>query len=129
MKIKSISFTLFALITVLLTSCTPEDVSFDSSLLIGKWSRDYQEDNVTKTEYYRYDSDGTGVSWVPADDVSEAEGQGFQWVLDKSDLTQIYLMEVSGATVTKIYTVTQLNSTTLQYKDDLGTTYTFTKVQ
>ena len=61
MKIKSISFTLFALITVLLASCTPEDVSFDSSLLIGKWSRDYQEDNVTKTEYYRYDSDGTGV--------------------------------------------------------------------
>mgnify|MGYP000961860201 CR=1 FL=1 len=126
MKIKSISFTLFALITVLLASCTPEDVSFDSSLLIGKW---YGYDSDGHLEVYRYDSGGTGVSWVPADDVSEAEGQGFQWVLDKSDLTQIYLMEVSGATVTKIYTVTQLNSTTLQYKDDLGTTYTFTKVQ
>lgn len=126
MKIKSISFTLFALITVLLASCTPEDVSFDSSLLIGKW---YGYNSDGHLEVYRYDSGGTGVSWVPADDVRESEAQSYEWILDKSDLTHIYILESGEPTVPMIYTVVELTSTTLKYKDDFGKIYTYTKMQ
>jgi hypothetical protein len=119
---------IIAVISLLFTSCLPETSVFDETLLIGRWSRSYTEDNQTKVEYYRYDNDGAGVTWVPAEDVTEAEGQVFTWVLDQSELTHIYLMEVSGTTITKIYTVTKLTSTTLEYKDDFNVTYTFTKV-
>lgn len=111
----------------LLASCVSE-ISYDEGLLIGKWSRTYTEDNQTKVEYYRYDSGGKGVTWVPAEDVTEAEGQAFSWILDQSDLTHIYVLEVSSTPVTKIYTVTKLTSTTLEYKDDFGVLYSFTKV-
>lgn len=117
-----------AVIAFTISSCIPESENFDSTLLIGKWSRNYTEDNIAKTEYYRYDTGGTGVTWVPAEDVSEEEGQSFTWILDQSELTHIYIMEVSSTTVTKIYTVTKLTSTTLEYKDDYNEVYTYTKV-
>lgn len=115
-------------LTFIIASCNPVETNFDQALLIGKWSRPYTDNNIPKIEYYRYDSNGSGVSWVPAEDVTEAEGQGFTWVLDKTNLTQIYIMQVSQTKITKIYTVTKLTATTLVYKDDYGTVYTFTKV-
>lgn len=95
---------------------------FDDNLLIGKWN--------SGTLFFRYDTGGSGVTWDTADDLTEAEGQEFTWVLDQSELTHIYLMEVSGGVITKIYTVTKLTSTVLQYKDDTsGDVYSFSKVQ
>jgi len=35
---------------------------------------------------------------------------------------------IGGALVTRIFTVTVLNSTTLRYRDDFGRTFSFTKV-
>ena len=103
-------------------SCVPVETIFDESLLIGKWS--------SGTLFFRYDTGGSGVTWDTADDMTEVDGQEFTWVLDQSELTHIYLMEVSGGVITKIYTVTKLNATTLEYKDDTsGQVYTFTKVQ
>ena len=86
------------------TSCITE-FEYDSSLLIGKW--------VSGTEYYRYNEDGTGLTWDTADDVSEEEAQAFTWTLVYSTLTHIHIMEIGGV-VPKVYTVTELTATSLQ---------------
>ncbi|MCK9299812.1 MAG: hypothetical protein M0P23_00390 [Bacteroidales bacterium] len=99
------------------TSCITE-FEYDSSLLIGKW--------VSGTEYYRYNEDGTGLTWDTADDVSEEEAQAFTWTLVYSTLTHIHIMEIGGV-VPKVYTVTELTATSLQYEDEFGNTHSFTK--
>jgi len=122
MKLKTSRALFLTLILGLIVSCVPVETVFDESLLIGKWN--------SGTLFFRYDTGGSGVTWDTADDLTEAEGQAFSWVLDQSELTHIYLMEVSGGVITKIYTVTKLTSTVLEYKDDTsGDVYSFTKVQ
>ena len=109
----------FVLTVTLFNSCTPEITVFDKSLLTGVW--------VSGTEYYRYDSDGNGVTWDTSDNVTEATGQKFTWTLINSELTQNHILEIGG-TVPKTYTLTELTTTTLKYKDDFGVAYSFTKV-
>jgi hypothetical protein len=110
----------FFLITFLVVSCeTTEEVSFDQSLLIGKWQ--------SGTLYYKYLSDGTGGTWDTADDVTEEEAQPFTWTLVKDELTQIHQLQIGGS-VPKVYTVTELSETSLKYEDDFGVKYSFTKV-
>ena len=116
-KIVSCLFLLFS-ITVLFDSCTKEDISFDETLLFGKW--------VSGTVHYKYMSDHTGSTWDTSDDVTESEAQPFTWTLDKSQLTHIHILSVGG-TVPKVYTVTELTPTTLRYHDDFGTSFSFTK--
>jgi hypothetical protein len=105
-------------LSVLFNSCEKEDTFFDESLLIGKWA--------SGTVYYKYLTDHSGKTWDTSDDVTEAEAQKFTWTLVKSELTHIHIMEVGGS-VPKVYTVTELTSTSLKYKDDFGKTYSFTK--
>lgn len=111
----------FVLISFLFVSCEKDEKTFDESLLIGKW--------VSGTLYYRYDSDGTGVSWDKSEDISEEEAQPFEWELVNSELTHYHLMEMKGSdfNVVKIYTVTQLTANTLRYEDNF-TSKSFTKV-
>lgn len=112
---------LLVLVAMALTmvACQREEDVFDETLLIGKWRAD--------TEYYRYDNDGTGVTWVEKDDVSEEEAQAFTWTLVKSELTHIHIIEMGGS-APKDYTVTELTATTLKYKDDFRS-YSFSKVE
>lgn len=104
----------------LFSSCEFEELTFDDTLLFGKWQ--------SGTEFYRYEMDGTGAAWDTADDVTEAEAQGFTWTLVQSELTHIHVMEMGGSGVPKVYTVTQLTATSLRYRDDFGKSYAFTKV-
>lgn len=106
-------------ISLIFNSCKKEEESFDEALLIGKWK--------SGTVYERYDANKHGATWDTSDNVTEAEAQQFTWTLDKSDLTQIHIMEIGG-NVPKYYTVTELTSTTLKYKDDFGVSKTFTKI-
>ena len=93
---------------------------YDETLLYGKWQ--------SGTLYYKYFSDGTGKTWDTADDVLESEAQSLTWTLVKSELTHIHILEM-GTTVPKFYTVTELTSATLKYKDSFNVSYSFTKVQ
>ncbi len=112
--------TLFAVFTLFTVSCEPEEeVSFDQTLLIGKWK--------SGTLYYKYLADGTGGTWDTADDVTEAEAQAFTWTLIKAELTHIHVLEIGGS-VPKVYTVTELTATSLKYHDDFGATFSFSKV-
>ena len=110
----------FCLVVLLMAGCDlfPHKEKFDKTLLNGKW--------VSGTLYEYYDPDGTGYTWDFLDDVTEEEAQPFTWTLEKATLTQIHQMEMGG-NIPKIYTVTKLNATTLEYHDDYGKYYTFTK--
>lgn len=103
---------------ILAVSCETEPVSFNESLLIGKWQ--------SGTLFYKYLADGSGGTWDTSDDVSEEEAQAFTWTLINADLTQNHILEIGG-TVPKVYTVTELTATTLKYHDDFDS-YSFTKV-
>jgi len=111
--------TLFVGICLLAVSCEPETTTFDSSLLTGKWQ--------SGTLFYKYLADGNGSTWDTADDVTEAEAQKFTWTLVDADLTHIHILEIGGS-VPKVYTVTELTSTSLKYEDDFGVKFSFTKV-
>ncbi len=109
------------LLAVTFTSCQPNDPSFDQTLLVGKWK--------SGTEFWRYDSDGMGVTWDTSDNVTEAEGQKFKWTLNNADLIQLHYVEVTGQySLNKSYIVSVLSATTLSYKDDFDKSFTFTKV-
>ena len=111
---------IFSVIALFTVSCeTEQDVSFDQTLLIGKWK--------SGTLFYKYLADGTGGTWDTADDVTEAEAQAFTWTLVKAELTHIHVLEIGGS-VPKVYTVTELTATSLKYHDDFGASFTFTKV-
>jgi hypothetical protein len=111
--------TMVMVITFLAASCEPIEESFDESLLVGKWQ--------SGTLFYKYLAGGTGSTWDTADDVSESEAQAFSWTLVKSELTHIHVLEIGGS-VPKVYTVTELTSTSLKYEDDFGVKFSFTKV-
>lgn len=112
-------FGMFIVISLLAVSCEPETTSFDSSLLTGKWK--------SGTLYYKYLADGNGSTWDTADNVTEAEAQKFTWTLVNAELTHIHILQIGGS-VPKVYTVTELTSTSLKYEDDFGVKWTFTKV-
>jgi hypothetical protein len=105
-------------VSILAVSCEQEQTFFDESLLIGKWR--------SGTLFYKYLNDGTGGTWDTADDVTEQEAQAFTWTLVNAELEQIHILEIGGS-VYKIYTVTELTSTTLKYHDDFNS-FSFTKV-
>ena len=113
---------LFALVVIatIAVSCQPIETNFDETLLTGKWQ--------SGTLFYKYNNDGTGGTWDTADQVTEADALAFTWVLDKANLTHIYIMQIGAIGITKVYTVTKLTTTSLQYKDDFGKAYSFTKV-
>lgn len=115
-------FGLCCCLVFLLGSCEnfTHDVDFNKTLLNGYW--------ISGTLYEYYNPDGTGYTWDVADDVTEEEAQPFTWTLEKATLTQIHQMEMGG-NVPKTYTVTKLDSSTLEYHDDYGKYYTFTKVR
>ncbi len=105
------------LISSLFFSCQKEE-SFEETLLIGTW--------VSGTDYYKYISGGMGKNWDTSDEVTEEEATTFTWTLEQSELTHIFIMQIGG-NVPKVYTVTELTSTTLKYEDEYSS-YSYTRV-
>lgn len=118
-----ITLKVFACVAAVLLLCNGCDNfinrdPFDKTLMSGYW--------IDGTVHEYYDPSGTGYTWDTADDVSEEEAQPFTWKLEKKTLTQYHQMEMGG-TIPKTYTVTKLSATMLQYHDDYGKYYYFTK--
>jgi hypothetical protein len=110
----------FVVTSALMFSCIEiEEDSFDESLLVGKWK--------SGELFYKYNYDGTGATWDESDDVTESEAQEFTWTLVEAELTHIHVLEMGG-TVPKVYTVTKLTETALEYEDSFGTKFSFSKV-
>ena len=136
MKKNSLVLGILVLVAVVMTSCfgPSNEPSFVEADLLGLWQEEGTEAYVRftseadETGEYKY-----GREWNEDDDVYEEDllpyGNGwFKYKLVKSDLTEIHLMDNGGAEVPKIYVVTKLTDTVLQYKDDFGTTHSFDKV-
>lgn len=119
-----------------MTSCfgSSEEPTFIENDLLGLWQEKGTEAYVRftseqdETGEYKY-----GREWDESEDIFESDllpyGNGwFKYKLVQSDLTEIHLMDNGGAEVPKIYVVTKLTDTELQYKDNFGTTHSFDKV-
>lgn len=96
------------------------DVEFDEDLLIGLW----KEDEL----YYRYNDDGTAVTWDLKDDVMEDEGIELDWKLEHNLFTHYYKMEIGGI-IPKTYNMKVLELDIMEYDDDYGVNHKFTKVE
>jgi len=125
MKRFALIFLSLALTALFSTSCSEDEETqptFDESLIIGTWQNQKNE-----SIYEKYNDDKTGSTWDTADDVTEEEAQKFTWSIDKDLLIHIHKMESNNAVTPKKYTITDLTSTTMAYKDDYGNTESFIK--
>lgn len=136
MKQRSLVVGFLVVIAVAMTSCfgPSNEPDFVEANLLGLWQEKGTEAYVRFTNEqddkgeYKY-----GREWDESEDIFESDlkpyGNGwFKYKLVQSDLTEIHLMDNGGAEVPKIYVVTKLTDTALQYKDDFGTTHSFDKV-
>ena len=96
------------------------DIEFDADLLIGVWKEG--------EDYYRYNDDGTAVTWDLADDVQENEGTELSWTLEGDIFTHYYQMEIGG-TIPKVFKMKVLDLDIMEYYDDYGVNHTFSKVE
>ena len=126
-KLVVIAASLASIVLILFSSCeTP--ITFDETLLIGKWIRPSTLENNDGQDCYRYNADYTGAAWDSGELAGEEEAQTFTWSLEGAVLTQLHQGEM-GQVVPKVYTLTTLNDSTLSYKDDYGVSATFIKVK
>ena len=124
-KLVVIAASLASIVLILFSSCeTP--VTFDETLLIGKWTRPSTLSDGQ--DCYRYNADYTGAAWDTGEVAGEEEAQPFTWALEGAGLTQVHQGEM-GQVVPKAYTLTTLNDSTLSYKDDYGVSFTFIKAK
>ena len=135
MKKSILRIALVAMVGTLVASCSlgPEP-TFQENDLLGLW----QEDGTEAFVRFSSEKDSTGVykygcEWNEGEGVFESDlttyGNGwFKWKLVKADLTETHLMENGGAELPKVYTVSKLTDTELQYKDDFKVTHSFQKV-
>ena len=136
MKTRTILFSTLACIMIAMTSCfgSSEEPTFAENDLLGLW----QETGTEAYVRFTSEKDDTGEykygrEWDESEDIFESDllpyGNGwFKYKLVQSDLTEIHLMDNGGAEVPKVYVVTELTDTELQYKDNFGTTHSFEKV-
>lgn len=120
---------------IAMTSCfgSSEEPTFMENDLLGLWQETGTEAYVRftsekdETGEYKY-----GREWDEEDrfesDLLPYGNGWFKYKLKQSDLTEIHFMDNGGAEIPKIYVVTKLTDTALQYKDDFGTTHSFDKV-
>lgn len=98
-----------------------EDETIDTDMIIGLW----QSGSV----FYRYNDDSTGVTWDTADDVLESEGSKFTWEVNKKRIIHYHQMEIGGGIIPKAYTITRLDLSNFEYKDDYKVESVFIKVE
>ena len=104
--------------------------SFDTSLLYGTWQEGTVYEHYYSSTVNHVLSTGdtvqvNGITWDTSDDVSEDEGQAFNWTLNGATLTHEHIS--TFVTVPKIYTITTLTSDRLTYVDDYGGSHYYTK--
>ncbi len=79
-------------------------------------------------EYWRYNTDGTGVTWDESDDVSEEESNStFSWGVREDELTHIFTGRMGNQAVPKIKVIKSISETSMQWEGDFGTPVNLTK--
>lgn len=126
-----------ALFGIAVCSCTPNAPSFNLSDLQGLWQENNTEHFVRFTTE-QSDEAGYlyGREWDEAEDIYEEDllphGNGwFKYLFETNgNLTEIHLMDNGGAEIPKVYIVSKLTSTTLEYyeKDHKSISFSFQKM-
>ena len=134
MKKNILRIAVLALVGAMMASCVgTNDVTFSQSDLLGLWQEDNTQHFVRFTAEKADSAYMYAREWDEAEDVTEGDlkpyGNGwFKWKLVQTDLTEIHLMDNGGAEIPKIFTVTKLTESELQYKDDYKKTHSYQKV-
>ena len=93
----------------------PDDLS-------GKWVVENTQ------EYWRFRSNGTGVTWDESEDISEEESNlKFEWTLDRDELTCVFRGENENQAVPKVYYIREISSSAMKWEDYYGRTTSFVK--
>ena len=110
-----------------MVSCIDDlDLVINKDDLVGKW---HATDKTT--EFWRFKSDGSGLTGDEADDVHEYDTGGvlhFTWTTVGSHLEIDYAGQM-GEHAYENYTVTRQTQDTLVWKDMFGDNRTFVKVR
>ena len=117
---------LLVVASILLTSCFDKEthIKVEESQIHGKWVK-----NATQ-EYWRYNTDHTGVTWDESEDISEEESNLiYEWSLNGDQLTHVFSGLQGNQAVPKVYTITAISKTGMEWKDDYGMTYQLTKAE
>ena len=123
---------LFLVIVLGLAAChKPAEISFDPSLLYGKWQEGSVYERYYASAIERVLPNGdtvqvNGTTWDVSDDVTEDEAQLFNWTLTGATLKHEHVG--TFVTVPKVYTIIMLESNNLVYKDEYGVTHHYSKV-
>ena len=123
---------LFLVIVLGLAAChKPAEISFDPSLLYGKWQEGSVYERYYASAIERVLPNGdtvqvNGTTWDVSDDVTEEEAQLFNWTLTGATLKHEHVG--TFVTVPKVYTIIMLGSNNLGYKDEYGVTHHYSKV-
>ena len=136
---------LIALVGIAFSSCTPTNTpEFRLSDLQGLWQENNTEHYVRFTDE-QSDEKGYfyGLEWNEGEDKYEQDlidareelghpGNGwFKYDFETNgSLTEIHLMDNGGAEIPKVYVVSKLTDTVLEYyeKDNKSWSYSFTKI-
>lgn len=144
-KFSNLKWLFAAVIGLTVCSCNPNKPTFYLQDLQGLWQENNTEHFVRFTTE-QSDEAGYlyGREWDEAEDIYEQDlldyltkygihGNGwFKYLFETNDqqLTEIHLMDNGGAEIPKIYIVTKLTSTTLEYyeKDHKSISFSFQKM-
>ena len=88
----------------------------------GLWQK------IGTQEFWRYRVDGTGVTWDESEDVSEEESNlTYEWTINGDELTHVFHGSLGNQAVPKVYTVTSISSSQMEWEDIYGQTYVLLK--
>lgn len=138
MKKNILRIALVALVGAVMTACIGTSEPTMNGNIVGLWLEDGTQHYVRFTTEQSDSTYQYGYEWDEAEEVTEDDvladkpGNGwFKWLLVKPQLTEIHLMNNGGAEIPKIYTVTKLTETELQYyeKDQPKNRFTFSRMK
>lgn len=108
-------------LALMLSACTG---GVDESQLYGLWVKSNSQ------EYWRYRTDGGGVTWDASEDITEEESNlTYQWTLNGDRLTHVFSGAQGNQAVPKVYTITAISTSAMMWKDDYGMEYSLTKLE
>lgn len=105
-----------------MSGCLKDILDIFADDITGRWVvKDSQE-------YWRFRSDGTGVTWDESEDISESESNlKFEWTLDRDELTCVFRGENENQAVPKVYYIRKLTSESMEWEDIYGRTVKLVK--
>lgn len=127
-KVRIVRLLAVALMSVTMSGCfmfnNETHIVVDEEQLYGKW-----QEGSTQV-YWRYLADSTGVTWDEGEDITEEESNlTFNWTVRGDVLTHVFSGSQGNQAVPKVYTITSIDESHMEWKDDYGMTKSLNKLE